>query len=73
MDEDDPEKLIEAGLCVGNPEQVKRAVKMYEDVGVDVLGMIPRTSWIEPQEVVLRSLATTGRHVLPAFRQNEPA
>ncbi len=68
VEENDPEKLIAAGLCVGNPEQVKRAVKKYEDVGVDVLGMIPRTSWLEPQEVVLRSLETTGRHVLPAFR-----
>lgn len=73
VEESDPEKLIEAGLCVGNPEQVKRAVQKYQDVGVDVLGMIPRTSWIEPQEVVLRSLATTGRDVLPAFQTKEPA
>jgi len=65
---DEPERLIESGLCVGDPAQVRRAVQRYQDVGVDVLGMIPRTSWIEPQEVVLRSLATTGRAVLPAFR-----
>jgi alkanesulfonate monooxygenase SsuD/methylene tetrahydromethanopterin reductase-like flavin-dependent oxidoreductase (luciferase family) len=70
VDEQDPEKLIASGLCVGNPDEVRRAVKKYEDVGVDVLGMIPRTSWIEPQEVVLRSLATTGREVLPAFRRS---
>jgi alkanesulfonate monooxygenase SsuD/methylene tetrahydromethanopterin reductase-like flavin-dependent oxidoreductase (luciferase family) len=73
VDEQDPEKLIASGLCVGNPDEVRRAVKKYEDVGVDVLGMIPRTSWIEPQEVVLRSLATTGREVLPAFRHSPSA
>lgn len=73
VDEQDPEKLIASGLCVGSPDEVRRAVKKYEDVGVDVLGMIPRTSWIEPQEVVLRSLATTGRDVLPAFRRGAPA
>jgi len=69
VDEEDPEVLIESGLCVGDPAQVRRAVAKYADVGVDVLGMIPRTSWIEPQEVVLRSLATTGRDVLPAFQR----
>lgn len=69
VDEQDPEKLVESGLCVGNPEEVRRAVAKYRDVGVDVLGMIPRTSWLEPQELVLRSLATTGRDVLPAFRR----
>lgn len=68
VEEQDPEKLVESGLCVGSPEEVKRAVAKYRDVGVDVLGMIPRTSWIEPQELVLRSLATAGRSVLPAFR-----
>jgi alkanesulfonate monooxygenase SsuD/methylene tetrahydromethanopterin reductase-like flavin-dependent oxidoreductase (luciferase family) len=64
----DPELLIESGLCVGDPEQVRRAIQKYRDVGVDELGMIPRISWIEPHELVLRSLATTGRAVLPAFR-----
>lgn len=68
VEEQDPEKLIESGLCVGTPDEVRRAVAKYQAVGVDVLGLVPRTSWIEPQEVVLRSLATTGRSVLPAFR-----
>ena len=68
VEETDPEKLVASGLCVGTPDEVKRAVKTYQDLGVDVLGMIPRTSWLEPQELVLRSLATTGRAVLPAFR-----
>jgi hypothetical protein len=30
--------------------------------------MIPRTSWIEPQEMILESLEVTGRDVLPSFR-----
>jgi alkanesulfonate monooxygenase SsuD/methylene tetrahydromethanopterin reductase-like flavin-dependent oxidoreductase (luciferase family) len=64
----DPEVLLESGLCVGDPDQVKRAVQKYADVGVDELGMIPRTAWIEPQELILRSLEVTGREVLPAFR-----
>lgn len=68
VEEQDPEKLIESGLCVGSPDEVRRAVQKYRDVGVDVLGMIPRTSWIEPQDLVLRSLALAGREVLPAFR-----
>ena len=65
---DDPNDLIESGLCVGDPEQVKRAIQNYADVGVDELGMIPRTSWIEPQEMILESLEVTGRDVLPSFR-----
>ena len=65
---DDPNVLIESGLCVGDPEQVRRSVQNYADVGVDELGMIPRTSWIEPQELILRTLEVTGREVLPAFR-----
>ena len=64
----DPNVLIESGLCVGNPEEVRRAVKLYADVGVDELGLIPRTSWIEPQEMILETLELTGREVLPAFR-----
>ena len=65
---DDPNVLIESGLCVGDPEEVKRAIQNYADVGVDELGMIPRTSWIEPQEMILESLEVTAREVLPAFR-----
>ena len=65
---DDPDLLIESGLCVGDPEQVRRSVQNYADVGVDELGMIPRAGWIEPQELILRTLEVTGREVLPAFR-----
>ena len=65
---DDPNALIESGLCVGDPEKVKRGIQNYADVGVDELGMIPRTSWIEPQEMILESLEVTGRDVLPSFR-----
>ena len=60
---------VESGLCVGDPEEVARAVQSYADVGVDQLGMIPRTSWIEPQEVVLRAVETAGREVLPRFQR----
>jgi len=65
---DDPEALIDSGLCVGDPEQVRRAVSRYADVGVDELGLLPRTSWIEPQDLILETLDVTGREVLPAFR-----
>jgi alkanesulfonate monooxygenase SsuD/methylene tetrahydromethanopterin reductase-like flavin-dependent oxidoreductase (luciferase family) len=67
-DTNDPDVLIESGLCVGSPEEVRRAIQNYRDVGVDELGLIPRTSWIEPQELILESVATTGRSVLPHFR-----
>ncbi len=65
---DDPDVLIESGLCVGDPEQVRRSIQNYADVGVDELGMIPRTSWIEPQSMILETLEVTGREVLPGFR-----
>jgi alkanesulfonate monooxygenase SsuD/methylene tetrahydromethanopterin reductase-like flavin-dependent oxidoreductase (luciferase family) len=65
---EDPNVLIESGLCVGDPEQVRRAIQNYVDVGVDELGMIPRTSWIEPQEMILETLEVTGREVLTSFR-----
>jgi len=67
-DASDPEALIESGLCVGDPEQVRRSIQNYADVGIDELGMIPRASWIEPQEMILRTLDVTGREVLPSFR-----
>ena len=65
---EDPNVLNESGLCVGDPEQVRRAIQNYADVGVDELGMIPRTSWIEPQEMILETLEVTGREVLTSFR-----
>lgn len=65
---DDPDVLIESGLCVGDPDDVRRAIQNYADAGVDELAMIPRTSWIEPQELILETLEVTGREVLPTFR-----
>jgi alkanesulfonate monooxygenase SsuD/methylene tetrahydromethanopterin reductase-like flavin-dependent oxidoreductase (luciferase family) len=65
-----PESLeaqIEAGLvCIGTPDEVKRAVQRYVDVGADqlVFGMLSTTMAVD---VAIEAVETFGRHVIPRF------
>jgi alkanesulfonate monooxygenase SsuD/methylene tetrahydromethanopterin reductase-like flavin-dependent oxidoreductase (luciferase family) len=61
------EHQIAKGLvCVGTPEECRRAVKGYADVGADQLtfGMLSSTM---PIEVAVEAVETFGRHIIPEF------
>ena len=58
---------IKAGnVCIGTPDEVKKAVKGYADAGADqlVFGMLSTTM---PIEVAVEAVETFGKHVIPEF------
>ena len=57
------------GICVGNPEDVIASVQRFKDVGFDMLVFVPVIGWGNTlHDVCLESIAYTGKHVLPHFR-----
>jgi len=56
------------GLCLGDPEQIVRAVKRWESIGVDEINFLLNASEVLPQQQVLDSLQLFAREVMPAFR-----
>jgi alkanesulfonate monooxygenase SsuD/methylene tetrahydromethanopterin reductase-like flavin-dependent oxidoreductase (luciferase family) len=67
----DADTLAERGVIIaGDPESCIKAVKMYEDIGVDQVMLIMQTETI-PHEKVMRSIEMFGKYVFPAFRQAE--
>ena len=65
----DAETLTGRGVIVaGNPESCIKTVKMYEDLGVDMMFMIMQTETI-PHERVMESIELFGKEVIPAFRK----
>ncbi len=56
----------------GDPASCIKAIKMYEDIGVDQVMMIMQTETI-PHEKVMSSIEMFGKHIFPAFRQAETA
>ncbi|ADP79979.1 LLM class flavin-dependent oxidoreductase [Pseudofrankia inefficax] len=58
---------VRAGtICIGDPDEVERAVQSYVNIGADqlVFGMLSTTM---PIEVAVEAVDTFGRHVLPKF------
>jgi alkanesulfonate monooxygenase SsuD/methylene tetrahydromethanopterin reductase-like flavin-dependent oxidoreductase (luciferase family) len=58
---------IKAGnVCIGTPDEVKKAVKRYSDAGADqlVFGMLSTTM---PIEIAVEATETFGKHVIPEF------
>jgi alkanesulfonate monooxygenase SsuD/methylene tetrahydromethanopterin reductase-like flavin-dependent oxidoreductase (luciferase family) len=67
----DANTLSDRGVIIaGDPESCIKAVKMYEDIGVDQVMLIMQTETI-PHEKVMRSIEMFGKYVFPAFRQAE--
>jgi alkanesulfonate monooxygenase SsuD/methylene tetrahydromethanopterin reductase-like flavin-dependent oxidoreductase (luciferase family) len=61
------EHQIQAGnVCIGAPDEVRRAVKRYADVGADQLtfGMLSTTM---PVDVAVEAVETFGRAIIPEF------
>jgi alkanesulfonate monooxygenase SsuD/methylene tetrahydromethanopterin reductase-like flavin-dependent oxidoreductase (luciferase family) len=64
----DADTLCDRGVIIaGDPESCIKAVRMYEQIGVDQVIMIMQTETI-PHQRVMRSIEMFGKHVLPAFR-----
>jgi alkanesulfonate monooxygenase SsuD/methylene tetrahydromethanopterin reductase-like flavin-dependent oxidoreductase (luciferase family) len=64
----EPDFLYQNGVCVGSPDDVKRTIARYRDIGLDMLVMIPAVGWHFPHERTLESIALVGEKVLPGFR-----
>jgi alkanesulfonate monooxygenase SsuD/methylene tetrahydromethanopterin reductase-like flavin-dependent oxidoreductase (luciferase family) len=63
----DLDEAIAAGLTVtGTPEECEKAVQGYADIGADQL-VFGQLSTTMPIDVVLESVETFGKHVLPQF------
>jgi alkanesulfonate monooxygenase SsuD/methylene tetrahydromethanopterin reductase-like flavin-dependent oxidoreductase (luciferase family) len=63
-----PEFLYRNGICVGSPDDVARTVKRYQEIGLDMLVLIPAAGWVLPHERTVESLHLAGKRVLPLFR-----
>lgn len=63
------EQLIQTGACVGDPDDVIEALKLWEASGIDMLVLVPITGFSEPFEKTIESIETFGKHVLPRFRK----
>ncbi len=65
----DADTLSDRGVIIaGDPDSCTKAIKMYEDIGVDEVMMIMQTETI-PHEKVMRSIEMFGKYVFPEFRQ----
>ena len=64
----DADTLCDRGVIIaGDPESCIKAIRMYEEIGVDQVIMIMQTETV-PHERVMRSIEMFGKYVFPAFR-----
>jgi alkanesulfonate monooxygenase SsuD/methylene tetrahydromethanopterin reductase-like flavin-dependent oxidoreductase (luciferase family) len=67
----DADTLSDRGVIIaGDPASCIKAIRMYEDIGVDEVIMIMQTETI-PHEKVMRSIEMFGKYVLPRVRQEQ--
>ena len=65
----DANTLADRGVIIaGDPQSCIKAVKMYEDIGVDQVMLIMQTETI-PHQKVMGSIELFGKQVIPAFSQ----
>ena len=64
----DANVLADRGVIIaGNPESCLRAIKMYEEIGVDQVLIIMQTETI-PHDKVMSSIEKFGKYVIPEAR-----
>jgi hypothetical protein len=56
------------GIAIGDPDRIVRAIKVWEEIGVDGINFIVNTAEVIPQEQVLASMRLFATEVMPAFR-----
>jgi alkanesulfonate monooxygenase SsuD/methylene tetrahydromethanopterin reductase-like flavin-dependent oxidoreductase (luciferase family) len=65
----DANTLADRGVIIaGDPQSCIKAVKMYEEIGVDQVMLIMQTETI-PHQKVMGSIELFGKQVIPAFTQ----
>jgi len=65
----DANTLADRGVIIaGDPQSCIKAVKMYEEIGVDQVMLIMQTETI-PHQKVMGSIELFGKQVIPAFSQ----
>ena len=52
-------------MCTGDPEDVVRTLKRYQEIGLDQVVLVPQIGWHVPHEKTLESIANFGKYVLP--------
>ena len=62
---------IPEGMCIGDPENVVRAVKEWESIGVDQINFLLNAAEVLPQDQVLESLRLFAKSVMPVFAEAE--
>ena len=56
------------GIAIGDPERIVRAIKVWEEIGVDAVNFVLNTAEVVPHEDVLASMRLFAAEVMPAFR-----
>ena len=69
---DEGPKLQRNGAAVGNPEQIIKNIKAWEEVGIDRLMFFVAYGNRLPQHDVIRSMKAFARDVMPKFKEPEP-
>jgi alkanesulfonate monooxygenase SsuD/methylene tetrahydromethanopterin reductase-like flavin-dependent oxidoreductase (luciferase family) len=64
---------VREGTPIGDPEECIRALKWWEEVGVDRMVFLINTGETIPNEKVLASLRLFGQEVIPAMTKTERA
>ena len=64
-----PEGRVPEGLTVGDPEHVARAVRRWQEAGVDRINFLLNVVEMVPQEEVLASMRLFAREVMPQFAE----
>jgi len=58
---------IPEGIGIGDPDRIVKAVKIWEEVGIDGINFVVNTAEAIPQEDVLSSLRLFAAEVMPQF------
>ena len=60
------------GIAIGDPDRIVKAIKVWEEIGVDAVNFVLNTAEVIPQEDVLSSMRLFASEVLPAFNSGRP-
>src|SRR5436305_1266656 len=58
------QRPVPDGICVGSPDRIIEAVKVWESIGVDAINFILNATEMLPQEQVLASLRLFASEVM---------
>ena len=56
------------GIAIGDPARIIKAIKVWEEIGVDAVNFVMNTAEVVPQDDVLASMRLFAAEVMPAFR-----